>query len=93
MNALIFISRLPMPVASYQCNSARTYRLMKPNFCETFSLAPPPPAIAFAQAPTFPKTRSCRDCLNTAYVANDFEVHSATVSERGTTVNANCRYN
>ena len=27
MNALIFISRLPMPVASYQCNSARTILL------------------------------------------------------------------
>src|SRR6202042_548657 len=24
MNALIFISRFPMPVASYECNSART---------------------------------------------------------------------
>jgi hypothetical protein len=31
--------------------------------------------------------------FGTAYVANDFEVHSAMVSERGTTVNANWAYN
>src|ERR1700679_848099 len=30
MNALIFISRFPMPVASYQCNSACTIFRLEP---------------------------------------------------------------
>jgi len=78
MNALIFISRLPMPVASYQCKlDANEFACREPDFGETFSLAPTAETISFAQAPTLANAGTGCDRLNAGDVANDLEVHAA----------------
>jgi hypothetical protein len=45
--------------------------------------------MAFAQATAFPNTRASRDCLDTAYVADNLKFHLTIVSERGGMVNVN----
>ena len=85
---MIFISRLPIPVASYQCKlGANDFACRELDLGETFSLAPTAETISFAQATTLANAGTGCDRFNAGDVAHDLEVHAAIVSNRSGGVN------